>query len=108
MNHIDTNGKTVVTIVGAWMVLKSVVNLLLGFSLSNVVSLVVAFLLAGILIAGVKYTNYIVAFILAVVVLKNLGYNLTNLQFLYLAEAVVDVVCILGLVLNKNVKEYLS
>lgn len=55
---------------------------------------------------GVPYLNYITSVLLAIVVVKNLPYNITHFQILYLAEAVIDVVCIMILVANQEVKKH--
>lgn len=100
----DMSGKTFVTGISLWIVLKSLLNLILGFGLGNLISLVVAIGLAILLMANVPYMNYVVSVLLGIVVLKNLPYNLMNFQILYLLEAVVDVICIVILVAVKGVK----
>ena len=101
-------GKTFVTVVGGWMILKGIINLLISFNMGNIISLLVSVALAALMVVGIKYSNYIVAVILALIVIKNLGYNISTGALLYLAEAVVDVFCVIGLVASKEVKEYLS
>lgn len=98
------SGKTIVTGISVWMVLKSILNLVLGFHIGNVIGLVIAVVLGILLMANVPYMNYVTAVLLGIVVLKNLPYNLMHFQILYLLEAFVDVVCIMVLVMVKDVK----
>ena len=64
--------------------IKSLLNLILGFSFGNLITLVVAVGLAILLMANVPYMNYVTSVLLGIVVLKNLPYNLMNFQILYL------------------------
>lgn len=100
------DGKKIAMGIGVWMVIKGVLNLLMGFGLGNIISLVIAVVLAVLVMAGVPYCNYVVAVILGIGVLKNLPYNLMNFQIIYLLEAVVDVVCLLMLVIQRDVKAH--
>lgn len=102
------SGKTFVTGISIWIVVKSLLNLILGFGFGNLITLVVAVGLAIVLMANVPYMNYVVSVLLGIVVLKNLPYNLMNFQILYLLEAVVDVICIVILVAVKDVKNLFS
>lgn len=99
------SGKTIVTGVSVWIAVKSLLNLILGFSFGNLITLVVAIGLAILLMANVPYMNYVAAVLLGIVVLKNLPYNIMNLQILYLLEAVVDVISVIMLVAIKDVRE---
>ncbi len=99
------SGKNLVTGIGIWMVVKSLLNLILEFGFGNIIILVVAAGLAILLMANVPYANYVVAVLLGIVVLKNLPGNILSFQILYLLEAVVDVVCIVLLVAVKDVKD---
>jgi exosome complex RNA-binding protein Rrp42 (RNase PH superfamily) len=103
---METKGQKIVLGVGAWLVIKSLINLVLGFGIGNIVSLIIAVILAALMIAGVPYTNYVTAVIVAVVVIKNLPYNISNAQIFYLIEAVVDIVAVVLLCASKDVKEH--
>ena len=85
-------GKTIVTFFGAYLIGKSVLNLILGFSMGNLISLGIAVVMAALWFFGVKYTNYIVTFILLFVVLWHLRTNLIELPgtWLYLTEGIID------------------
>ncbi|MBP0973492.1 MAG: hypothetical protein J5851_06250 [Oscillospiraceae bacterium] len=86
-------GRTIVTFFGAYLIGKSVLNLILGFSMGNIISLVIAVVIAALWFFGVKYTNYIVTVILLFVVVWHLKDNITGFPgtWLYLTEAVVDI-----------------
>lgn len=99
------SGKSIITGISIWIVLKSILNLIFGFSFGNIISLVITVGLAILLMAHVPYMHYVASVLLGIVVLKNLPYNLMNFQILYLLEAAVDVICIILLVGSKNVKD---
>ncbi|MGN0438941.1 MAG: hypothetical protein ACI4F4_10495 [Lachnospiraceae bacterium] len=99
------SGKTIVTGISVWIAAKSLLNLILGFSFGNLITLVVAVVLAILLMANVPYMNYVLAVLLGIVVLKNLPYNIMNFQLIYLLEGLIDVVCVVLLVAVKDVRE---
>ncbi len=100
--------KKVAEAVSCWMVLKSVINLILGFSAENVVMLAVAIALGYTLITKRSYMNIVTAVLLAVIVLIHLWDNLTNARILYLLEAVIDALSITVLVVPKQVRAYFN
>lgn len=102
----ETKGKQFALMIGTWFVIKGVINLILGFSLGNLLTLVVSVALAYFLVMGTPYLNYVAAGFTAVVVLINLPYNLSHFQILYLIEAVIDVAAIVLLVTNADVKKH--
>ena len=55
---------------------------------------------------GVPYSNYIVAALMAITILKNLPHNIIHLQILYLVESVIDAIAVYVLIANKAVKEH--
>ena len=77
-----TDGKKIAGAIGIWLVIKGILNLILGFSMGNLITLAVSVLLAFLLLQGIPYLNYITAVLLAVVVLKNLVYNIRNFEVL--------------------------
>lgn len=101
-----TDGKKIVQTIGVWLVIKGIVNLILGFDMNNFIILVVSALLAYLLLQGIPYLHYITAILMGAVVLKHLGYNILHFEVLYLVEAIIDVVCVVLLVTNKQVKAY--
>ncbi|MGN0435484.1 MAG: hypothetical protein ACI4D8_02505 [Wujia sp.] len=101
-----SKGKQMATAIGAWLVIKGLLNLILGFSLGNLLTLVISVVLAALLIIGTPYLNYITAGITAIVVLVNLPYNLSHFQIIYLLEAVIDIIAIVLLVSNADLKKH--
>ena len=102
------NGKKIVLGIGAYLILKSVLNLILGFSTANVVYLILFVVFAVLLVMRIPYISYIVAGFLAIVVLMNIGNNLANIggNWIYLVEGLLDVGCAALLVLQKDVRAY--
>lgn len=105
MGH-SVNGRNLTAIISGWLILKSLLNLFLGFSLSNFITLAVALALGYLLITAKPYMNYVTAVLVAIPVVTNLWSNITGFHLLYLAEAVVDIICIIALFLNKDIKEF--
>ena len=50
------NGKKMITVVGAYMILKGILNLILGFSANNVVSLLFAAVLIFAMLKRIPYS----------------------------------------------------
>ena len=99
-------GRKIAMWIGIWLVIKGVINLILGFSVGNVISLLAAGAIVYIFNLGIPYANYIVAALMAIVIIKNLPYNISHVQILYLAEAVVDAIGVYILIANKEVTEH--
>ena len=51
------NGKKMITVVGAYMILKGILNLILGFSASNLVSLLFAAVLIFAMLKRIPYSQ---------------------------------------------------
>ena len=102
------NGKKIVLGIGAYLILKSVLNLILGFSTANVVYLILFVVFAVLLVMRIPNISYIVAGFLAIVFLMNIGNNLANIgsNWIYLVEGLLDVGCAALLVLQKDVRAY--
>lgn len=101
-------GKKWILGIGIYLILKSGLNLILGFCISNVVMLVVSVVILVLLVSRVPYINYIVAAFLALMFLINLKGNLSNFgsQWFYLLEGLLDVGAAAVLAFEKNVKVY--
>lgn len=56
----QTGGKWM-SLIGAYMIVKGIVNLILGFSVGNIVTLLISGVLAFLIIKGVPYMNYVTA-----------------------------------------------
>lgn len=104
------NGRKMVLIVGVYMVLKGILNLILGFSASNVVSLLFAVVLAAAMLKKIPYSQYVTAIFLALIFVVNLPGNLSNLgtNWIYLIEGLLDVGAAAILVFHKDVKRYFA
>lgn len=92
--------------IGVYMIVKSVINLVLGFSIGNLVTLAINGVIAFGLKDGKKLFNIIAAVFLAVVALMHLKGNIDGRQWLYLAEGIADLACAAALVLNKDIRSY--
>lgn len=99
-------GRKIAAGIGLWLVIKACLNIALEFSTENAIMLLATVIITYMFGVGVPYLNYITSVLLAIVVVKNLPYNITHFQILYLAEAVIDVVCIVILVTNQEVKKH--
>ena len=92
--------------IASWMWLKSLLNLILGFSFQNVLMLAVTMALGLGLVKALPYINIAAAVLLVCVVLAHLWDNLANARLLYLGEAAVDMLCVVTLVLPKQMREH--
>ncbi len=107
MKTNDTTGRRIASVIGAYVVIKAVLNMILGGSIADIVIGVVYMLF---LYSGLEFVNYIIAALLAITVIRHIGYNVTNLpsSLVYLIEGVIDAVCAVLLCINKNVKAHFS
>ncbi len=101
-----SSGKTLCTAIGGYMVIKNIINLVLGFSLMNVVWLAVNIALAVGLAAGKKPLNLVTGVFLALMFLMNVKANIEGRQWFYLGEGIIDAVCAAALFINKDIKSY--
>ena len=103
---METMGKKWVFGIGLYLILKGVLNLILGFSVSNIIMLIVG--VVALMLNRVPYINYIVAVFLAIMFLTHIGANLSNLgsQWIYLLEGLLDLGAAAVLVFEKNVKAF--
>ncbi len=111
MIQVRTNnqtGRNFSLFIGIYIVLKAVLNMIIGDdSFWNVIYSLVE---AVVLYTGLMYINYVIAVILAIVVLVNLKNNITNFSsnWIYLLEGIVDLVCAVLLVVNKDIKGHFT
>ncbi len=103
----ETGRKWVVGI-GAYLIIKSVLNLLLGFGVSNLVMLLVSIVALVLMLHRVPYISYIVAAFLLIQFLVHIGSNISNIgsQWLYLLEGILDLGAAAVLVFEKNVRAF--
>lgn len=105
---MEETGKKWVFGIGLYLIVKSVLNLILGFSMSNVIMLIVAVVALVLLLSRVPYIHYIVAVWLALMFVLHVGDNISNFgnQWFYLLEGLLDLGAAAVLVFEKNVKAY--
>lgn len=103
----NSTGKNLSVVIGLYFIVKSVINLILGGGFGDIIFAAIE---AAALYTGLMFVNYVVAVLCVLVVLLNLKNNITNLgsNWFYLLEGVVDVVCAVLLVTNKDIKEHFS
>lgn len=101
-----SKGRSLASGIGIYMVVKSVINLVLGFSLNNIVTLIINGLIGFGVTNGRKFYNIIAAAFLAVIALMHIKGNIDGRQWLYLAEGIADLACAAALVLSKDIRSY--
>lgn len=106
-------GKKLSAAVGIYIIIKSLLNLILGFSFVNILMVVIAGVIFVLLYKRLPYCNYIIAVYLALMFIAHFWTNITNLSngfiyWIYLAEGILDLLAGLLLALNKDVKAYFS
>ena len=115
MNTNNPSGRSIALLIGAWFVVKTIVNIFISGGL-DFVSLLFGALALVLGYLGIKYTNYAIAGVAALIVLVHLFTNIKGLfnidtmmsSFIYLAEAAVDIICALVLCVAPSVKEHFS
>ncbi|MBR1384440.1 MAG: hypothetical protein IJ555_11635 [Ruminococcus sp.] len=111
MGH-SVNGRNLCGLIGGYMIIKSILNLILSFGFANILMLAISAGLCFGLIISFKYMNYITAAFLIIMVLVNIKGNISNfglnVHLVYLAEAVIDVICAWQLITNEDIKEFFN
>ena len=108
MNIKNERGLGIITVMAAYVLIKAIVNMVIGvFSIS---SILIALGMACMFFVLINKFNYVLAGILLLTVLIHLPDNLRNIgsNWIYLAEAAIDVVCAVTLIKNDDVKENYS
>ncbi len=109
MNPNNQKGMTIGIAVGVYEFIKLVLNMIMGGGLDILTLLIgaAAFILA---IIGLKYGNYAVAALLALIVLVHLPDNISNISnnWIYLIEGIIDLGAAAILCTNSDVKEQFS
>lgn len=101
-------GKTISTIIGAYIVIKGLINLILGFSVGNLITLIAGVAFAYTLVQGIKYFNYITGAYLAILFLANIIPNISGHHWFYLIEGIIDAICAFVLIAGPSVKEHFN
>lgn len=111
MGH-SVNGRNLCGLIAGYMVIKQILNLVLGFGFMNIVWLLAAAVLGFCLITSIKKMNIVTAVFLIVMVLVHIKDNLSGIGFnknlIYIAEAVIDVICAFQLLVNKDIREFFN
>ena len=103
------NGKKIVTGISIYLIVKEILNLILGGNFIHLMISVVFVVALYLCAKGIfKYANVIVAAALALISLRYLPQNLSGLpnNFVYLAEGILDLGCAGLLVFSPDVKAY--
>ncbi len=121
MKTNNTSGRNLAMVVGVWIIIKTVLNMLIdGLSFSQLggdfVNIIIAVVEVVLLLLGIKYTNYAIAAILAIVAIVHLPGNIQGLFnfssmlacLIYIAEAAIDVICAIVVCLAPSVKEHFT
>jgi len=109
MHTNNEKGRMLCIIMGAYLVIKAVLNMFIGggFSLS---SLLIALALACAMFTGIKYVNYVAAAVLVITAVRYLPGNISNISsnWIYLIEGIIDIGCGAILCVQADVKEHFS
>ncbi len=110
MGNVE-NGKKICGIIAVYMVAKQLLNLIIGFSLQNIIWLLIAGGLGYVLIKGLNVfnvvnANILTAIVLIILCLIHIKGNIQGKQWLYLLEGILDLVSSYFLLANKDVKAY--
>ncbi len=108
MKTNNFSGRNLALVIGIYIVVKAVFNMIIGGDPFGNVIISAIYALA--LYTGLMYINYVIAVILAFVFLVNLKNNITNIgsNWIYLLEGVIDVVCAALLVFHKDIKAHFT
>lgn len=104
-------GRKMALAIGIYLIAKNVLNLILGFSVGNVITLLAAGVIFVLLYKRVPYTNYIIAAYLGILFVAHFCTNIMNLgngwiYWLYLGEGLLDLSAAVLLAFSKDVKAY--
>ena len=109
MKTNNPQGRTYVIIVGIYLIIKTILNMIIGGGL-NITDWLFAIIAAAAMFSGLQYINIGVAVLLAITVVTNLPYNITHLpsSLIYLIEGVIDTAAIVLILVQKDVKEHFT
>lgn len=107
MKTNNTSGRTFALVIGIYLVVKAVLNMILGGSFADIV---IGIVYAAFLFSGLEFVNYAIALLLAVTVLRHIGYNISNLPgtLIYLIEAAADIAAAAVICLQKDVRAHFT
>lgn len=98
-------GNKWMSLIGAYMIIKGIINLILGFSVGNIVTLLISGTLAFLIIKGVPYMNYVTGAYLALMSVIHIIPNIQGHHWFYLAEGILDLIAAVVLFTANRSKE---
>lgn len=108
MEGNSSKGRGLAMAVGIYSVIKTVLNGIIGgFSVSGVL---LAIVILALMVLGIRYSNYVVAALMAVVVVQNFAHNISDIgaNWIYLLEAVIDIAAAAILCFSADVKAFFA
>lgn len=108
MKTNNFSGRNLALAIGIYIVIKAVLNMIIGGDPFGNIIISAVYALA--LYTGLMYINYVIAVILAFVMLVNLKNNLSDIgsNWIYLLEGIIDVVCAALLVFHNDIKAHFT
>lgn len=107
MHTNNSKGRNIALIAGIYFIIKSILNLILG---GGVFDVIISVAEAAVLYTGLMYMNYVIAAIAAIIVLVHLPANISHFtdNWLYLLEGVIDIIFAVIICINPNVREHFT
>ncbi len=101
-------GRNISICIGAYLIVKFILNLILGGF--NIGDLIIAVLICAVMLFGLKYTNYAAAAVLALIAIYHLPGNISNIgsNWIYLIEGIIDIVCAVLLCVHRDVRGHFT
>lgn len=109
MKTNNQQGRTFVIIIGIYLVIKTVLNMIIGGGL-DIGGLLWNLILFAAMFTGLQYVNFGVAAVLAVVAVSHLPANISNFgsNWIYLIEGIIDIACAALLCFEFNIKDHFT
>ncbi|MDE6780281.1 MAG: hypothetical protein K2J40_02315 [Ruminococcus sp.] len=109
MKTNNPQGRAFATSVGIYLIVKSVLNMIIGGELS-ISSLLIAIGGALALVSGMQFVNFVVAGILFIVAVTHFPANISNFgsNWIYLVEGIIDIACAVLLVTKDDIKAHFT
>ena len=121
MKTNNSSGRAFAVMVGVWLIIKVVINMLInGLSIGDLPGDIGQLIIAGaeavLLYLGLKYTNYVIAAIMALTVVIHVPGNIsmmfsvdTLLQaVIYLAEGAADIILAVVICITPSIREHFT
>ena len=119
MKTNNESGRVFCIIIGVWLLLKSVLNIVInvvngGGLAQDMSGLIISIVICVFLLLGIKYSNYVIAVYIALIVLIHLFDNLSGLfhgelvRLIYLLEGAADIGSAAALCMSGSIKEHFT